>query len=145
MLDALETTRAPLPLLQFTAARLWDARDAATRQRSPRSITTHSAASRARWVAGLPPAPVDDESHNSDSEREASVFVNERVYGRYRDQVHRLRGRTATQIGRDIPDAVRFSALDSSYRLVGLAKGGKLVRWSARRGLRVLRGQKTFE
>ena len=27
MLDSLEATRAPLPLLQFTAARLWDARD----------------------------------------------------------------------------------------------------------------------
>ncbi|MEM9489997.1 MAG: serine/threonine-protein kinase, partial [Myxococcota bacterium] len=32
MLDALQATRSPLPLLQFTAARLWDMRDRGSRQ-----------------------------------------------------------------------------------------------------------------
>lgn len=95
-------------------------------------------------VAGMGPdrrGADDAEQNDEDIEREASVFANGRVYARHGDTIFRLRGRKAMDIADDVPAQVGFAVMDSSHRLLGLSRDGKLVRWSLRHGVRVLRGQ----
>ena len=63
-----------------------------------------------------------------------------RVVGRVGPRLLHIRGKRARELADDIPDELRFLAVDSSDRPIGLSDNGRIVRWSARHGLRTLYG-----
>ncbi len=97
-----------------------------------------------RPVKGLPEPDMTGTSDGDQPGEElpAGIYVNGRVYAHYRRHVLRLRGAVATIVGDRLPEDIGFVTMDSSYRLLGLSKDHKLVRWSRRHGVRHLRGQK---